>query len=187
MEHSGLGRYSWKPAVLGLDLSLASTGYALDVVRSGLFIDMEVGRIRSKLKGAERLIEIRDEVRDLITRADLVVLEGYAYARANQAHQIGELGGVIRVLLKEQSKPNLIVAPKTVKKWATGSGNAGKPEMVDAAWKQLGYLGKSSDEADALWLHHLGTGAFDPQHPSVRLDEFRSAWVQDLDTPDVSI
>jgi len=40
----------------------------------------------------------------------------------------------------------------TVKKFATGKGNAKKPEMIAAAQEKLGYEGNDDNEADALWM-----------------------------------
>lgn len=48
------------------------------------------------------------------------------------------------------------VAAATLKVFATGSGRADKFDMVLAARERLGYLGKSHDEADALWLEQVG-------------------------------
>jgi 3-oxoacyl-ACP reductase-like protein len=39
-----------------------------------------------------------------------------------------------------------------MKKFATGTGNASKDEVLVAAVKKLGYQGFSKDQADALWL-----------------------------------
>lgn len=136
------------PTVVGLDLSLTATGIATD--------HAEV--LATKLKGAERLAWVRDEVYDRLhaPKADLVVLEGYAYARANQAHQVGELGGVIRLMLHEAGVPWVEVAPAALKKYATGHGNAGKGEVLAAAIRRLGYDGHDDNEADALWLREMG-------------------------------
>jgi Holliday junction resolvasome RuvABC endonuclease subunit len=42
-----------------------------------------------------------------------------------------------------------------IKKFATGKGNAGKPAMILAAQKKLGYTGEDDNEADAMWLLEL--------------------------------
>jgi Holliday junction resolvasome RuvABC endonuclease subunit len=43
----------------------------------------------------------------------------------------------------------------TLKKFATGRGNAKKPEMIEAARVRFGYQGEDDDEADALALLHF--------------------------------
>lgn len=159
------------PRVVGLDLSLTATGYAYHGCR---------GTIHAKhLKGAERLAYLRDAVMRLDlsfenynlpsepTRPDLVVMEGYSYASANQAHQVGELGGVIRLALHEAGVPFVVVAPAALKKYATGKGNANKAAMLQAAWQRLGYEGTDDNEADALWLRAMGLDALG--HPIVAM------------------
>lgn len=130
--------------VLAFDLSLTSTGVAHEGGTS---------RITPKCKGVERLAEIREAVRLLVltTAPELVVIEGYAYARANQAHQIGELGGVIRLLLHDMGIEYREVPPSSLKKWATGKGNADKDTMLETAIRKHGFQGHGNDEADA-WL-----------------------------------
>lgn len=133
--------------VLAFDLSLTSTGYAEP---SG-----ECGTISTgTLRGTDRLRYIRSAVLGLLDASDptLVAIEGYAFARPNQAHQVGELGGVIRVALAELGVPWLAVPPSTVKKYATGKGTADKTAMVVAARERLGYERQQPDEADALWV-----------------------------------
>lgn len=145
-------------SVLALDLSLTSTGVARSMATA-----YATQRIRPTGRGTARLADIRDQVLALAQggddpllggryrAVDLVVLEGYAYA-GHQAHQLGELGGVIRVALHDAGIPWVAVPPATVKKLATGAGNAKKEQVLLAAVRRLGYTGDSNDEADALWL-----------------------------------
>lgn len=166
--------------VVGLDLSLTATGLATDD-------GPEV--LATKLRGAERLAWVRDEVYDRIhgaDRADLVVLEGYAYARANQAHQIGEMGGVIRLALHEAGIPFVEVAPATLKKYATGHGNAGKGEVLAAAIRRLGYEGHDDNEADALWLRRMGLDAYDPEWAG-SVTASRAAALDKVDWPELGV
>ena len=154
--------------VVAFDLSLTSTGIAH---RYGTF------RIEPKSKGVERLAEVRDRVIEACTLnrlcplfglgcaaphtgvADLVVIEGYSYASGNKAHDVGELGGVVRLALHEATIRFEVVAPKTIKTFACNNGNAGKDDMLLAAVRRLGYEGNSHDEADALWLYTLAMHA----------------------------
>ena len=75
----------------GIDLSLTSTGVC---------VNGEPFSIRSKKRGVDRLIEIRDLITESVKKNNVsyVALEGYSYAsRFSQAHSIGELGGVVKV------------------------------------------------------------------------------------------
>lgn len=133
--------------VLGLDLSLTSTGYAIDRPTQ-----LHVGRLTNNLTGPERLNWIAHEVVALAEQADLTAIEGYAFARPNQAHQVGELGGTVRLELWRRNLPYVEVPPSTVKKYATGRGNADKETVLAECIRRLGYMGSSTDEADALWV-----------------------------------
>lgn len=130
--------------LISFDLSLTSTGWA-DASGCGVLQP-------PKLFGVKRLRWIRDNVLDLAKGADLVVIEGYAFARPNQAHQIGELGGVIRLALADAGLRWVEVAPSSLKKFATGKGNAKKEDVLGAAIRKLRYDRNSFDEADALFL-----------------------------------
>lgn len=149
--------------VVGIDLSLRATGIAY---ANGATVTVDA----RKLAGAERLIVIRDAVRAAFDveewAPDLVVVEGYAFGRPNQAHQIGELGGVVRVALHEECEefPHMgwaIVPPAKLKRFATGKGTANKTAMVVAARDRLGWTGMDDDQADALWLRAFGLALFD--------------------------
>lgn len=83
---------------------------------------------------------------------DLVAIEGYSYSSPHVAHQLGELGGVLRVELFELMVPFIVVAPATAKRYACGNGSASKDQMLLAAVRRLGYEGESKDQADALWV-----------------------------------
>lgn len=145
---------SW--TVLGLDLSLTSTGLCLGDVSSvvGDVLTTE----KTKLRGPERLVYLRDVVLGYARQADLVVIEGYAYGRPNQAHQVGELGGVIRVALFEEGIDFVTVPPAKVKKYATGKGNANKDQVLASVVHRTGQE-MSNDEADAWTLRAMALDA----------------------------
>ncbi len=139
------------PRILALDLSLSRTGWATDEDR---------GVIRATTTGTARLIDISDQVLELAAHSDVACVEGYAYARPHQAHQLGELGGVVRVALHELGVPIAVVAPSALKRYATGSGAAPKAAVLVAAVRRLGYTGSDDNIADAMWLHALAAAAY---------------------------
>lgn len=138
--------------VLGLDLGLMATGYAYNDEASGV--------IRSKARGPRRLAEIRDAVLDFVYDSDVVVLEGYSYASQNRAHQVGELGGVIRLSLYNARVPYVEVPPAMLKKFATGKGNADKDAVLAAAIRRFGFEGDDNNAADAWILRAMGLSAY---------------------------
>jgi crossover junction endodeoxyribonuclease RuvC len=141
--------------VAGLDLSLTSTGIA--VLRDGVLVESITLEPRCK-SGIERLLEIEGAVKHMVEMysPELCVIEGYAFARPNQAHQIGELGGIIRRLLWVMNKPFVVVAPAAAKKFATGKGNAKKDVILQQVLKRWGIEFQTSDEADAFVLAKIG-------------------------------
>lgn len=71
----------------------------------------------------------------------VIHIEGYAFgARGSRIFQIGEATGMLKTLLIHDSDGKLInngmnlhaVSPPTVKKFATGKGNANKEKMVES-------------------------------------------------------
>lgn len=149
-------------SVLGLDLSLRSTGLAR-VRSTGACYTWIIG---SRGKRADTLVMRADRIADLaglitagVMFSDrLVVLEAPSY---------GQLGGstwdraglwwAVVLKLSRINMPVAMVAPTTVKKWATGSGKAAKGDVQKAmAGLYPGAHLKTSDEADALAMAHLG-------------------------------
>jgi Holliday junction resolvasome RuvABC endonuclease subunit len=139
--------------LMGLDLSLTSTGYS---------INQETGIISIKEKGAERLSIISNKIIDLVidNSVDVVIIESYSFASRNsQAHSIGELGGAVRMRLWECGTPFIDVPPTCRAKFATGKGNAGKSEVISAisAKTNIVWSGSGADDrCDAWVLEQMG-------------------------------
>ena len=141
--------------VIGLDMSLTGTGVV--ALRDGKLL--ENMRIEPKAKGGvPRLLEIEKEITAHLAcvKPQLVIIEGYAFARPNQAHQIGELGGVIRRMLVIGGWRYIEVAPKMAKKFCTGKGTAPKEIILQQVYKRWGAEFQTSDEADAYVLAKIG-------------------------------
>ena len=153
--------------VLGLDLSLTSTGYAYRVPpnhASGQ--EIVTGRILSKhLRGPERLWFLEGQLVDILTFGDpftLAVIEGYAMGfggkNPGRVFDIGEWGGVARLCLFEHGVPIVIVSPSSLKMFATGNGGAAikKPQVIAAIKEVWNYQVDQDDEADAFVAMMLG-------------------------------
>lgn len=133
--------------------------------------------LKSDLTGFPRLCQLRDTVLAVCDddAVERVVIEGYTFGTTHSAHVLGELGGVIRAGLHDRHIPWIDIPPGTLKKYATGSGRALKPDMVDAAREQLGYTGASHDAADALWLRAIGLDLLGKPIVDLPTDTHRSA------------
>jgi Holliday junction resolvasome RuvABC endonuclease subunit len=137
---------------LGLDLSLTSTGYS--------HAD-NCGVISVNSNKAKRLIEISESIGNLIVefKIDAVSIEGYAFSsRKSQAHSIGELGGVVRVMLHRMDIPYIEIPPTCRAKFATGRGNASKNEVISFVSAKTGLIWKNpgaDDKCDAWILEEM--------------------------------
>ena len=139
--------------LLGLDLSLTSTGYSCGEAQ---------GVIASKERGVIRLKEVSEAIKKLILELNIevVILEGYSFAsRSGQAFSIGELGGVVRLTLHELGIPYVEVPPTCRAKFATGRGNASKNEVISAVSAKTGIVWGNpgaDDKCDAWILEEMG-------------------------------
>lgn len=134
---------------VGIDPSL--TGTAIVVIDHDGTIK-ECLRITTSYKEMERLLVIRNRVLDIITsyKPCLVGMEGYAFGAKQKREAMGELGGILKISMFEVGIKYIIVPPTTVKKFATGKGNAKKDHMLLAVYKKWGHEFKTNDEADAF-------------------------------------
>lgn len=130
----------------GLDMSLTKSGVA----------QLSYGCLRTwswvpgdRLKGFDRLLWYNDRLSEVLTYSSIVTLEDYAFSRGFQAHQLGELGGLVRMRLWREGVRSYVATPQVIKKFATGKGNAGKPAVVLGLFKRWGLMIENEDQADA--------------------------------------
>lgn len=121
----------------------------------------ETGLISSKWKGPKRLWDLLHQFMRVADGCDVGIIEGYAFAKGFRAHQMGELGGVIRLGFFQKKIPLVVIPPTTLKKFAIGRGRVKKGEdskamVLAEAIRRLNYSGSSIDQADALWLLQMG-------------------------------
>lgn len=137
---------------VGLDTSLSNTGAYFG---ADDFAEIKGG----KRRGSLRLSEMAQELEELLEGRNLhtAVIEGYAFGAKSRSHRLGEIGGVLRVVLYRAGVRKFIeVPPTSLKKWATGFGTASKDDMVAAVLSKLGHLVPSHDVADAAMLYLAG-------------------------------
>lgn len=143
-----------------MDLSLTSTGVA--GVERNSEVAGWVDRIRPKKKvGFQRLREVRDRAMEFIIGADLVIVEGLAFA-SKTGHQ-SERAGLWHIVMERVDRDYLWVevAPTVLKKYATGRGNAEKDTVLAAVVRRFPMVEVTgNDEADALILAAMGADHF---------------------------
>ncbi|MGW7579699.1 hypothetical protein ACWGKU_05105 [Kitasatospora sp. NPDC054768] len=166
------------PLVIGLDLSLTSTGIA--------GVDWADALRPRSLRGHPRLDWHKREITDRVRLADLVVIEGAAYGHGAQAghHELAGLWWMVTQALWERGIPYAQVPPASLKIYACGVANPAKdhPKTVrarvakgmvrDAVAARYGLECEGPgryDKADASILAHMGRDWLG--HPVVALPE----------------
>jgi len=163
------------PAVLGIDPSLAATGIALP--DGGLTLAGGAAAL-----GDERLRSIYDVVVSAATlqRAQLAMIEDLP-THAHGAGKTAMVQGVVRLALLQTGVPYALVVPATLKKFATGSGNAGKPDLRMALYKRTGVDERDDNLVDAAWLRFAGLDWLG--HPPVDLPKTQRAALAKITWP----
>lgn len=139
--------------LIGIDLSLTSSGISIGGITS---------QVKCSDRGVERLCVLRGMFSSILSENYIThaIIEGYSFASRNsQAHSIGELGGVIRLLMHDMGIEFVEVPPTSRAKFATGKGNAGKTEVISAISSKTGVVFSGSgadDECDAWILEQMG-------------------------------
>jgi crossover junction endodeoxyribonuclease RuvC len=148
------------PTVIGVDLSLTATG-------------MSDGRTTWLVKSTGHkgdTLATRRERLDLLTaaiaahiqhhQADLVVLEGPSLGQTRQGgqHDRAGLWWLIVDWCFEYGIPAAEVPPASLKRYATGKGDANKGAIIEATTRRYPHVATGGDDnrCDALWLHAMG-------------------------------
>lgn len=161
---------------MGLDLSICATGLIIwdgeKVLRRRRYKTEPIappdglkGRPTGQLaldrfKGTEeeRIEWLRQRVARNIRKFKpaIVIIEGHSFGSQGRGKTVlSELHGVIKNQLIRTEMVFVLVAPPTLKKFATGDGRADKTQMIHTAKVFCSELG-TDDEADALHLARFG-------------------------------
>lgn len=150
--------------VLGLDLSLTSTGWAT-IAHTDHMLSAGCGTFTSKPHGdtwdarRDRLETLADRITAGTEPPVLAILEGPSYGTGRQAgaHDRAGLWWAVYERLHAHHIPTAVAPPATRAKFATGRGNAGKAEVavgVARLWPHVD--ARTDDEWDALALATMG-------------------------------
>lgn len=159
------------PHVVGLDLSLASTGIACST-HNGEIVTATIRPKKANGIGVERMDFILGKICEWIDGSDLVVVEGPSYGSSGAgAHERAGLWWQVAHSLSRHDIPAAIVPPTNRAQYAAGRGDANKREVVSALetlcpWWPASKRPGLADEADALTLcamgcDHLGAPVFE--------------------------
>lgn len=134
------------PRILGVDPSLTGTGIAWDT-----------HQYTCKGDGDQRLHVIYRTITDLAEKTpfDMAVVEDLP-THGMGAGKTGMAQGVVRLALQVSRVPYVTVPPATLKVYATGRGNATKPDMRVELLQRTRLDLRDDNQVDATWLKHLG-------------------------------
>lgn len=155
--------------IIGLDISLSSPGWCRLDTETGV---MTFGTLNySKLTGMTRIAAAVKDLVEYCRPADLVVAEGLSmglpmgkggpFVPQGRSDLIG-LTYILRLWVWKNGPPMLLVPPKTLKKWASGNGNAPKGIMIRVAAQRWGVQVEDDNQADAVALAEFGRAYLNP-------------------------
>jgi crossover junction endodeoxyribonuclease RuvC len=172
--------------VLGIDPSL--TGFAVTAISPDTW-RFEAWLYRSKQRGVERLLDIRNWLAETMTRLvehDFVILDVAVedtVVASYSATSMGELSGMVRMFCAENLEGSaqypLKVPPTVVKKYATDRGNAKKNEVLLAVFKKWGVEFRDDNLADSYVLARICAQSADTVYEQQVLDKIDEARFRD--------
>jgi crossover junction endodeoxyribonuclease RuvC len=179
------------PRVIGLDLSLTSTGLActcgIHRIKSHPSFEItQFSRLRMIRLGVMHHIYGTPEICGRGKRADLVVVEDLALTRSTGQHLTrAGLWHLVMEGIDNEFIPYAVVSPTSLKKYVTGKGNASKDEVLAAAIRRYPTAPISgNDEADAYALRAMGLDHLG--HPAVEMPKAQRAALDKITWPEVA-
>lgn len=142
--------------ILALDLG-TTTGWALRGSDGNITSGSESFRPQRFEGGGMRFLRFKRWLAELLTTSDHINAvyfeEVRRHAGVDAAHAYGGFMGHLTAWCEHHGIPYQGVPVGTIKKHATGKGNAGKDEMI-ASVTQRGHRPADDNEADALAILH---------------------------------
>lgn len=149
-------------AYVGLDPSL--TGFGVAAIGDEYW---ETWLLKSTKRGIDRLLDLSYQLSDIFAEVGHrhpigdVAVEDTVRASLS-ASALGELAGIVKMTchtaLTGPGKYPLRVPPTTLKKYATGRGNAKKPEVMLSVYKKWGVEILDDNLSDAYVLAKIAAG-----------------------------
>lgn len=145
--------------LLGFDLSLSNSGWAVGKVEGGVLTVVDYGSIGtkrfSKRSTGFRLHHIAKELKELYkkypTATKVIKERSFSNARITASQQIQKVNGVWELFSHLAGHEDFTeIAPTSVKKLVTENGKASKKEVADAVRELTGIETKVEDESDAI-------------------------------------
>jgi Holliday junction resolvasome RuvABC endonuclease subunit len=146
------------------NLGIAHTDGVLETLNARAGSEDPVRRLHELWRALTRAVGVHPP------RPALFVVEGYGLGTPGRLAlvRLGEVGGMVRLAAFEFAAEVVEIAPSALKRYATGNGSAGKPQMIEAALELGAVFSRPvtgnektdpHDEADAFLLRHAGRAA----------------------------
>ncbi len=158
--------------IVGIDPSLTSLGFArIDIaeIKSGNNFTFRGTFVSNVKRGTqlERCVQMWRDIRIETHNPDLVFIEDYAYGKPHKMAALGELGGILRLMLSRYSAFQLEAIPVAIgswKKFLCGRGNLNKDEFKLQVYKKFDIECSTNDEAAAIAIADFGAHLVLGQH-----------------------
>jgi len=154
--------------LIGLDLSLTAPAIAWSHSASRAWAP-GTRTVRSEGSGHGRIEDIRFRIHQTLqSQPQLAVIEGgFVNSNAGTTLALAELAGIVKQDLWQWGVPYVLVAPSTIKLYATANGGAEKKDVLHAVRHRYGHLVGGPDRfrddnqtdaftAMAMGFHHYG-------------------------------
>ncbi len=138
--------------VMGIDQSLTHTGVCVLNKNNMTIVHLETIETDNSLDDTDRCTIIAEKIIHIVYKFHVteINIESYAYAvRGNYSYRAGELGGIIKYLIRKIVVPFNTAHIQAHKKQFTGKGNTNKKEMIEFV-KSKYDLEVNEHEADAI-------------------------------------
>ena len=142
---------------LGVDQALRKIGVC--VLQGSEGVDLKLILPPVDLRGPERLQYLRDALWNYLApykgRITKCAMEAQSLGSIGDLDQLGQINGVVQVLLSDLGTTPLLVAPALLKKFVTGQGQATKQAMMTATYRVWDVKITQDDLCDAHGLARI--------------------------------
>jgi Holliday junction resolvasome RuvABC endonuclease subunit len=164
------------PVILGVDLSPSGTGlvvvrapsrsFAIEGVANGDFSRVDMALLGERLvkPTVGAVLDRLDNIATQVVRFALAhevthaFVENYSFGMKFNSHQLGELGGVVKLALHRSGLTPIPVASSSARKLLLGKNVKGAKKIVEQQLKKSGFTG-NGDQCDALAVANYGLAA----------------------------
>jgi len=149
-------------AIVGIDPSLVGTAICALDPSTGDIGEVVTLKVPKDLKGIRRLNWLNKRMYRILKPWEPfeAFIEGYAFmAKGRSIFNLGELGGVYRLLLARKFGGYTEIAPTSLKKFVTGKGNSKKDVMLERTFRKFGVGSETltdDNQVDAFGLSMFG-------------------------------